>query len=144
MFRGDCCPISTASSALTTGSTQDLLAENGHRARSLGRVFNVSVISYLNSKQFLERLSVERSRTVIHNRVQKTDLQPPSDAETNNIAVDETAIQLNNERHRLYSAVDRQTNELPHIRPFKVRTTERTMLFLRELRENVLVTYVTI
>ena len=38
-------------------------------------------LSLSNTKQHLERLGVERSRTAIHDWVQKADLQPDSDVE---------------------------------------------------------------
>jgi putative transposase len=75
--------------------------------------------------------------------VQQTDVQPDSDAEPDHIAVDETVIQLNDDRHWLYAAVDPDTDEFLYVRLFQTRTTERTMLFLRELRENVPVTQAT-
>lgn len=101
----------------------------------VGIRLHVAGVSLSNTKQFLERLGVERSRTAIHNWVQKTDVQPGIDARPNYIAVDETVIQLDDQRHWLYAAVDPKTNEFLHIRLFQTRTTERTMLFLRELQE---------
>jgi len=49
--------------------------------------------------------------------------------------VDETVIQTNDERQWLYAAVDPSTNEFLHVRLFQTRTTQLTVLFLRELRE---------
>ena len=110
----------------------------------VGIQLHVAGVSLSNTKQFLERLGVERSRTAIHNWVRKTDVQPSSNAEPDHIAVDETVIQLNDERHWLYAAVDPATNKFLHARVFQTRTTERTMLFLRELREKVPVTQATV
>jgi transposase-like protein len=110
----------------------------------VGSQLHVVGVSLSNTKQFLERLGVERSRTAIHNWVQKTDVQPSSDRKLDHIAVDETVIQLNEERHWLDAAVDLETNEFLHVRLFQTPTTERTMLFLRELREKVPVTQATI
>ena len=95
----------------------------------------VAGLSLSNTKQILDSLGVERSRTAIHNWVQKADLQPDSDAELNHIAVDETVIQVNDQRHWLYAAVDPETSESLHARLFQTRTTQFTVLFLRELRE---------
>ncbi len=92
-------------------------------------------LSLSNTKQYLEKLGVERSRTAIHDWVQKADLQPASDVDPNHIALDETVIQLNDERHWLYAAVDPQTNQFLHVWLFQTRTTQLTVLFLRELRE---------
>jgi len=101
----------------------------------MGIHLHVAGLSLLNTKQILERLGVERSRTAIHNWVQKADVQPESDIEPNHIAVDETVIQVNDERHWLYTAADPATNEILHTRLFQTRTTQLTVLFLRELRE---------
>jgi putative transposase len=101
----------------------------------VGIQLHVAGLSLSNTKQILERLGVKRSRTAIHNWVQKADVQPRSDAEPNHIAVDETVIQVNDERHWLYAAVDPTANEILHARLFQTRTTQLTVLFLRELRE---------
>jgi putative transposase len=60
------------------------------------------------------------------------------------IAVDETVIQVNNERHWLYAAVDPETNEFLHVRFFSTRTTQLTVLFLREHQQIVPFTKATI
>jgi putative transposase len=101
----------------------------------VGIQLHLAGLSLANTKQYLETLGVQRSRTAIHNWVQKADLQPASATTPNHVAVDETVIQLNDERYWLYAAVDPNTNELLHVRLFPTRTTERTLLFLRELRE---------
>jgi len=100
-----------------------------------GIQLHLAGLSLSNTKQYLERLGVERSRTAIHNWVQKAKLQPTGDETPNQIAVDETVIRINDERHWLYAAVDPQTNEFLHVRLFQTRTTQLTLLFLRELRE---------
>jgi len=110
----------------------------------VGIQLHLAGLSLSNTKQYLERLGVERSRTAIHNWVQKADLQPSSNAKPNHIAVDETVIQINDERRWLYAAVDPQTNEFLHVRLFPTRTTQLTLLFLRELRQKVPVTQATI
>ena len=96
---------------------------------------HVAGLSLSNTKQILDNLGVERSRTAIHNWVQKADVQPRSDTEPNHVAVDETVIQVNDQRHWLYAAVDPTTNEILHVRLFQTRTAQLTVLFLRELRE---------
>ena len=105
------------------------------QAIKVGIQLHLAGLSLSNTKQYLERLGVERSRTAIHDWVQKVDLQPDSDAEPNHIALDETVIQVNDERHWLYAAVDPETNQFTHARLFETRTTQLTVLFLRELRE---------
>jgi len=101
----------------------------------VGIQLHLAGLSLSNTKQYLERLGVERSRTAIHNWVQKADLQPTSGGAPNQIAVDETVIRVNDERHWLYAAVDPATNEFLHIRLFQTRTTQLAVLFLRELRD---------
>jgi transposase-like protein len=113
-------------------------------AIEVGIQLHLAGLSLSNTKQYLERLGVERSRTAIHDWVQKADLQPTSDADPNHIALDETVIQLNDERHWLYAAVDPETNKFLHVRLFQTRTTQLTVLFLRELREKQHLEYVTV
>jgi putative transposase len=101
----------------------------------IGIQLRFAYLSLLNTKYILEMLGVERSRAAIHNRVQKADVQPDSDAEPNHIAVDETVILVNDQRQWLYAAVDPTTNEFLDIRLFQTQTTQLTVLFLRELRD---------
>ena len=67
--------------------------------------------------------------------MQKAGLQPASGKNPNHIAVDETVIQLNNQRFWLYAAVDPATNEFLHVRLFPTRTIVLTRQFLQELAE---------
>jgi transposase-like protein len=110
----------------------------------IGIQLHIVSVSLSNTKQLLERFGVERSRMAIHNWVQKTDVQPFIDREPDHIAVDETMIQLNDERHWLYAADDPETNEFLDVRLFQTRTTDQTILFLRELKEEVPVTQATL
>ena len=112
-------------------------------AIQVGIQLHLAGLSPSNTKQYLEKLGVERSRTAIHDWVQKADLQPDSNANPNQIAVDETVIRVNGQRHWLYAAVDPDTNQLLHVRLFQTRTTQLTLLFLRELREKQQVSDVT-
>ena len=100
----------------------------------VGIQLHLAELSLLNTKQYLETLGVQRSRTAIHNWVLDAGLQPNSDVNPNHVAVDETAIQVNNQRHWLYAAVDSESNQLLHVRLFHTRTTQLTVAFLRELR----------
>ena len=109
----------------------------------VGIHLHVAGLSLSNTKQILERLGVERSRTAIHKWVQKANVQPDSNVESNHIAVDETVIQVDDQRHWLYTAVDPETNEILHTRLFQTRTTQLTVLFLRELREQQQIEHVT-
>jgi putative transposase len=101
-------------------------------------------LSLSNTKQHLERLGVERSRTAIHDWVKQADLQPDSDVDPDQIAVDATMIRVNGRRHWLFAAVDPDTNQFLHVRLFQTRTTQLTVLFLCELREKQQVSDVTL
>jgi len=101
----------------------------------MGIHLHAARLSLSNTKQILDELGVKRGRTAIQNGVQKADRQPDSDVEPDQIAVDETVIQVDGERHWLYAAVDPETNRILHARLFQTRTTQLTVLFLRELRE---------
>ena len=63
-------------------STDWIDLEFVQRERTPERIIEVGIqlhlagLSLSNTKQYLERLGVERSRTAIHNWVQKTDVQP--------------------------------------------------------------------
>ena len=100
-------------------------------------------LSLSNTKLNLDMLGVERSRTAIHNWVRKADLQPDSDVDPDQIAVDETLIRVNGQRHWLYAAVDPDTNQFLHVRLFQTRTTQFTVLFLREVHEKWQISNVT-
>jgi putative transposase len=104
-------------------------------AIQVGIPLHLAELSLSNTKQYLEILGVERSRTAIHDWIQKADRQPDSDVEPNQIAVDETLIRVNGQRHWLFAAVDPDTNQFLHVRLFQTLETQLTVLFLRELRE---------
>lgn len=112
-------------------------------AIQVGIQLHLGGLSLSNTKQHLENLGVERSRTAIHDWVRKAGLQPDSDVDPNQIAVDETVIRVNGQRHWLFAAVDPHTNQFLHVRLFQTRTTQLTLLFLRELREKQQVSDVT-
>jgi transposase-like protein len=71
----------------------------------------------------------------VHNWVQKAGLQPAGGKSPNHVALDETVIQLNDQRFRLYAAIDPDTNEFLHVRLFPTRTIVLTKQFLHELTE---------
>ena len=131
-------------------STDWIDLESVERERTSERIVEVGIqlhlagLSLSNTKQHLERLGVERSRTAIHNWVQKADVQPTSDAAPDRIAVDETVIQVNDERRWLYATVGPEANKFPHVQLFLTRATRLTVPFLRELQQHVPVTRATI
>ena len=62
------------------------------RIIEVGIQLHLAGLSLSNTKQHLERLGVERSRTAIYNWVQKTDVQPTNDTAPDHIGVGETGI----------------------------------------------------
>ncbi|WP_423750602.1 IS6 family transposase [Salinirarus marinus] len=103
-------------------------------AMKLGIQLHLTGLSLSDTVSILEMLGVDRHRSTVHRWVQKADLQPTDGADPNHVAVDETVIQLNDERYWLYAAVDPNTNRLL-LRLYPTRTTAITSMFLSELRE---------
>ena len=101
----------------------------------VGIQLHLAGLSLSNTKQHLEKLGVQRSRTAIHNWVKKADLQPDGTRCSTDVALDETVIQLGTDRYWLYAAVDPETNEFPHVRLFPTTNSGLTFVFLCELRE---------
>ncbi|WP_435346737.1 IS6 family transposase [Haloarchaeobius sp. HRN-SO-5] len=108
-------------------------------AMKLGIRLHLAGMSLSDTVSILDELGVDRCRSTVHNWVQKADLQPTDDADPDHVAVDETVIQLNDERYWLYAAVDPATNRLLHVRLYPTRTQALTEMFLSELREKHLV-----
>ncbi|MFD1633795.1 IS6 family transposase [Haloplanus ruber] len=108
-------------------------------AMKLGIRLHLAGLSLSNTISILDRLGVERCRSTVHNWVQKADLQPTDGADPDHVAVDETVIQLNDERYWLYTAVDPDTNRLLHIRLYSTRKQAVSEMYLSELREKHLV-----
>ncbi|SDJ52432.1 Transposase (or an inactivated derivative) [Halovenus aranensis] len=104
-------------------------------AMKLGIQMHVAGLSLSNTISILERLGVQRSRKAVHDWVHKADLQPTSGKAPNQVAVDETVIQIDDQQYWLYAAADPQSNELLHLRLFSTTTTALTEIFLRELRQ---------
>ena len=101
----------------------------------MGIQLHLAGLSLSNTKQRLEKLGVQRSRTAIHDWVHKANLTPAPDTTPTEIAIDEKAINVDGTIEWLFAAVDTTTNKLLHVRLFQTRTTERTLLFLRELQK---------
>ena len=62
-------------------------------------------LSLSDTVRVLDSFGVERARSTVHNWVQKADLQPADGKHPDHVAVDETVIQLNNERFWLYAVL---------------------------------------
>jgi putative transposase len=101
----------------------------------LGIQLHAAGLSLSDTVSMLAGLGVDRARSTVHNWVQKANLQPTSGKAPNHVAIDETVIQLNNERFWLYAAVDPETNEFLHVRLYPTRTIVLTKQFLQELLE---------
>jgi putative transposase len=108
-------------------------------AMKLGIRLHLAGLSLSDTVSGLDRLGVEHCRTTVHNWVQKADLQPLDGANPDHVTVDETVIQLNDERFWLYAAVDPDTNRMLHVTIAPARNQVITEIFLVELREKHLV-----
>lgn len=95
----------------------------------------VPVLSLLDTIAVLDMFGVNRCRTTVHNKLRTTDLQPADGKAPNHVALDETVIQLNNERFCVLAAVDPETNEFLHVTLHPASTIALTGRFLRYLCE---------
>jgi len=67
--------------------------------------------SISNTVSFLEVFGVESARSTVHNWVHKDDLQPDAGRSPDHVAVDETVIQLNDQRYcRTLPSIPIRTN----------------------------------
>ena len=71
----------------------------------------------------------------MYNWVDKADLQPVFGRYPDHVTVDETVIQLNDQRYWLYAAVDLDTNGLLHTKLESTRTNGIARAFFADLRE---------
>jgi transposase-like protein len=79
---------------------------------------------------------VDQNRTAIHNWVQEADLQPAGDGTPNRIAVEETVIRINDERHWLYATVEPKTSEFLRVRGFQTGTRQLTCFCMNSARNS--------
>ena len=108
-------------------------------AMKLGIQLHLAGLSLSDTTSVLAGLGVDRCRTTVHNWIQKADLQPAGGHRPDHVAVDETVIQVTDQRFWLYAAVDPATNRLLHVALYPTRTTAISVMFLKELREKHLV-----
>ena len=106
-----------------------------HEIIEKGIRYHLAGLSLSNTVTLLEDLGVERSRTAIHNRVQKADLQPAGGESPDRVAVDQKSIRVNDKEYWLYAAVDPETNRILHSRLFPTYTIPIAREFLTELCE---------
>jgi transposase-like protein len=90
--------------------------------------------SISDTVSILEDSDIELVRSTIHNWVQKANLQPIDGKKLDHVAIDESVIQLNDQRFWLYAAVNSDTNKFLHVRLFPARRMALTEQFLAELR----------
>ncbi len=67
--------------------------------------------------------------------MQKAELLPSGGKSPDHVGLNETVIQLTDQRYWLYAAVDPDTNEFLHVRLFPARNSGLMSMFLAELRE---------
>ncbi|MFC7210407.1 IS6 family transposase [Natronoarchaeum sp. GCM10025321] len=97
-------------------------------------------LSLSNTVVLREESGVKRSRTAVHNWVQKADLQPSGGENLDRVAVDQKSIRINDEQYWLYTAVDPESNKILHSRLFPTYTVPIAREFLTELTEKHAVT----
>ncbi|MFA9518718.1 IS6 family transposase [Halopenitus sp. H-Gu1] len=97
--------------------------------------YHLAGLSLSNTVVLLEELGVKRSRTAVHNWIQKAELQPAGGESPDRVAVDQKAIRVNNNWYWLYAAVDPETNRILHTRLFPTYTAAIAREFLSELIE---------
>jgi putative transposase len=97
--------------------------------------YHLAVLSLSNMVILLDKLGVDRSRVVVHNWVQKADLQPAGGESPDRVAVYQKAIRISDEQYWLYAAVDPQTNRILHSRLYPTYTIPIAREFLTELAE---------
>ena len=88
----------------------------------LGIHLHAAGLSLSDTISILYKSGVKRARSTVHNWVQKAGLQPTNGKIPDHVAIDETVIKLNDQRHWLYAAVDPETNQYLLVRLFATRT----------------------
>lgn len=66
-------------------------------------------LSHSEIISILDRFGVDRSRSTVHYWIKKADLQVIDGADLDHVVVDETVIQLDDDRYRLFAAIDSAT-----------------------------------
>ena len=124
-----------------TGSSADVQLGIVEREATQCELMRLSIqlhlrsLSLANTVRVLENFRVGRARLSVHNWVQKAELQPSGGNSPDHVALDETVIQLTDQRYWLYAAVDPETNEFLHVRLFPTRNTAVAEIFLAEVCE---------
>jgi putative transposase len=90
-------------------------------AMKLGIQLHAAGLLLSDTVAVLAGLGVDRACFPIHNWMQKASLQPTDGKASNHSVIDETVIQLNNQRYWLYAAVGPDTNKFLYVRLFSTR-----------------------
>lgn len=101
----------------------------------LGVQLHLSGLSLVNTVSTLEIFGVERSRSTVHNWVHKADPHPEEGRQPTQVAVDETVVQLTDERFWLYAVVDTETSKFLYTRIEPTTNSGLAQRFLAELRD---------
>jgi len=110
-----------------TLSSSDIQLEFVDREQTLRKLMRFSIHLYLtclslpNTVNFLDRFGVDRDRSTAYNWMQKAELQPKDGKSPDHVEVDETIVQITDDRYSLIAAVDPATNEFLHVRLFTTR-----------------------
>jgi transposase-like protein len=92
-------------------------------------------LSLSNTVSRHDSFGVNRARSTVHNWLQKADLEPRGGRDPDQIALDETVINVPGDRFWLVAAVEPDTNVILYVRLCPSRTTALTKLFLREVQD---------
>lgn len=101
----------------------------------LGIQLHLAGLSLSKTISILENHGIERCRSTVHNWVQKADVEPAAGRAPDQVAIDETVIEIDGERHWLFAAIDPSSNRFLHVRLFTTRTIVLTEHFVSQLRE---------
>jgi putative transposase len=104
-------------------------------AMKLAVRLHLSGLSLSNTVSVLDVLGISRSRSAVHNWVQKSDLEPAAGRDPDKIALDETVVKVDGERFWLYAAVEPDTNVILHVALYSTRNIVTTKMLLGDLAE---------
>lgn len=74
----------------------------------------LSELSLPDTTLFLEIFDAQGVGSTVYNRVQKTNVQPQRGRQSDQVAIDESVIQLDDQRDWLYVTIGPETNQLLH------------------------------
>ena len=77
-------------------------------------------LSLQKAVSFLENFGIERCRSTVHYWVKRSNLEPRTGRSPEKIALDETVVKIDGERHWLFAAVDPETNVILHVGVYSV------------------------